>query len=219
MNMDYAICQAIKYFKDVTSVLVIYDICCQWLIRFFQRVASSTTLSLPEKLSVIGAIGKFHLGAHIKDCFHKFSLNFIQYSGQVDGEIMETNWASLNEISGLTRAMTKAHRQEVLDDYMNDLNWKKLTGSGEFDILNRSHSAELREVQSLVRKWKNAENMFSKTKLAYEALTPRLRAEWTKEWLAEEDRAMRERGGSLCIYEVDVMKGMDCSNGIGNLPV
>jgi len=57
-------------------------------------------------------------------------LNFLPHVGQVDGEVMETVWALLNRVASITRAMTKAHRQEVLDDMMNDINWKKLIGSG-----------------------------------------------------------------------------------------
>ena len=51
-------------------------------------------------------------------------------SGQLDGEILEALWASLDKVVGSTRSMSCAHRQEVLDDYMNDSNWKKLVGTG-----------------------------------------------------------------------------------------
>src|ERR1700691_4486199 len=78
------------------------------------------------------AVGKFHLGAHIKECFYKYSLNFIEGSGQIDGEIMETLWFIMDKVSGMTRSMSWAHRQEMLDDYMEDGNFKKLVRSGKF---------------------------------------------------------------------------------------
>ena len=65
------------------------------------------------------------LGAHVVNCFPKFSLNFIQGIGQVDGEILETLWSVTNKIAGTTRAMGKLHRSEVLDNDMYDSNWKK----------------------------------------------------------------------------------------------
>ena len=65
------------------------------------------------------------------DCFPKFSLNFIQGIGQVDGEILETLWSITNKVSGTTRAMGKSHRSEVLDDIMYDSNWKKWVGIGK----------------------------------------------------------------------------------------
>ena len=44
----------------------------------------------------------------------------------VDGEILETNWGVLNQISKSVHTTTLAHWAEVLDDHMNDHNWKKL---------------------------------------------------------------------------------------------
>ena len=44
---------------------------------------------------------------------------------------METLWSILDKVSGITRSMTWAHRQEMLDDYMEDRNFKKLAWSGK----------------------------------------------------------------------------------------
>lgn len=131
INIDYAICQALKRFPRHTRALIIYDICCQWIIHFRQRVSESEFLELWESLEITGAVGKWHLAAHIVECFSRFSLNFVEGAGQVDGEIMETLWSPLDEVSGLTQAMSVAHRQEVLDAYMNDSNWRKIVRIGE----------------------------------------------------------------------------------------
>ena len=58
-------------------------------------------------------------------------MNFIEGAGQVDGEILETLWSSLDKVAGYTQGMSKAHRQEVLDNLMNDSNWKKTINAGE----------------------------------------------------------------------------------------
>src|SRR5215472_2283952 len=111
MNIDYAVCQALKYnTAGILEALVEYDVTCSWSIHFLERIASSPFLSLPERLKIIAAVGKFHLATHKCDCFAKFSLNFIHGAGQQDGEILETLWASLNKIAGSTQAMTKSHR-------------------------------------------------------------------------------------------------------------
>ena len=49
-------------------------------------------------------------------------------------EIMETLWSVLDDVAGITQSMSLAHRQEVLDDYMNDSIWKKIIqiGMNEF---------------------------------------------------------------------------------------
>jgi hypothetical protein len=49
----------------------------------------------------------------------------------VDGEILETLWSTLNSISPSMRTASLAHRSEVLDDHMNDSNWKKIVSIRE----------------------------------------------------------------------------------------
>jgi Kyakuja-Dileera-Zisupton transposase len=83
-------------------------------------------------MKVLGAIGKFHLADHVDTCFSKWTLNFMKGAGHIDGEIMETLWSGMNKVSGAARSMSKAHRQETLDDYMRDANWKKTVGIGKF---------------------------------------------------------------------------------------
>jgi hypothetical protein len=124
--MDYSICQALKRFPGHVQALIVYDICCQWSIHFQQRVSESKFLELYDSLEITGAVGKWHLAAHIPECFPRFSLNFVEGSGELDGEILETLWSGLDEVAGMAQAMSIAHHQEVIDEYMNDSNWRKI---------------------------------------------------------------------------------------------
>jgi hypothetical protein len=127
MNIDYAICNALKYQSfGLPQALVIYDIGCQWITNFLKRLKDSTHLSIPEAVELFVAVGKFHLSAHIRECFVRYSLNFLYGSGQLDGEILETLWAPFNFISAPARTMSMASRHQLYDDYMRDSNWKKL---------------------------------------------------------------------------------------------
>ena len=128
--MDYSICQALKRFPQRVQALIIYDICCQWSIHFRQCLSESEFLEISDTLDITGAIGKWHLAAHIPECFPKFSLNEIEGAGQVEGEILETLWSNMDEVAGLAQAMSIAHHQETLDDYMNDSNWRKIIRMG-----------------------------------------------------------------------------------------
>lgn len=121
--------------EDISQLIAIYDVSCQYFLNFMRRVKNSEYLDIPAGLTVVPAVGKWHLGAHVAGCFPKFSLNFIQGVGQVDGEILETLWSITNKVSGTTRAMGKSHRSEVLDDNMYDSNWKKWLGIGEHIII------------------------------------------------------------------------------------
>ena len=63
---------------------------CADTLHFRQRVLESEFLDLWDSLEITGAVGKWHLAAHIAECFPKFSLNFVEGAGEVDGEILET---------------------------------------------------------------------------------------------------------------------------------
>lgn len=131
MNIDYSICQALKYHtQGLKHALVIYDIGCQWSRKFSERVTQSLFLEVSDGMSITTAVGKFHLSAHIPQCFPRFSLNFVSGAGQQDGEILETLWAEFNKVSRSARTLSKAYRAEVYDDHMRDSNWKKVVGIG-----------------------------------------------------------------------------------------
>ena len=44
MNMDYAICQALNYIDGSESGLLIYDVCCQWVVHFKEHVSEGQFL-------------------------------------------------------------------------------------------------------------------------------------------------------------------------------
>lgn len=67
----------------------------------------------------------------MKECFCKFSLNFILGAGHLDGEIMETIWSKLNEPGRTARSMSLAHREEFLNHFIRDINFKKMLSMGE----------------------------------------------------------------------------------------
>jgi hypothetical protein len=129
--MDYALCGAIAQLPGIKSVLFCYDVGCQYSRNLKKRLrVGAAHLKWPSGLKITTAVGKFHLGAHIDDCFAKFSPNFIRGAGQIDGENLESLWSSLNKIAPSTRAMATSFRQESLDWHMNESNWGKLTSIG-----------------------------------------------------------------------------------------
>ena len=138
MNIDYVVCQALNYqTQGLHGAINLYDVACQWIQNFLERVAAGEYLGFPDFETFIAAVGKFHLSAHIKKCFALFSPNFIKGIGQIDGEVLETLWAALNLISKSARTMTIAGRQELLDDHMWDWNWKKLVGMGKSSRISK----------------------------------------------------------------------------------
>lgn len=134
INVDYSVCNALKFNSHgLRESLLIYDVYCQYGVHFEDRIQQVPQyLYRDQDMKIFGAIGKFHLSDHIDSCFSKWTLNFLKGAGHIDGEILETLWAGMNKISAAARSMGKAHRQETLDDYMRDSNWKKTVGIGMF---------------------------------------------------------------------------------------
>lgn len=132
MNMDYALCEALKNTgtSEAPKCIVLYDVNCQYYKNFTKRVEDSPYLEVHPGLIIIPGIGLFHVHGHQLVCLARFSPTFIEGAGQSDGEILETMWSTLNHIGRIARTMTLAHRTEVLDSHMGDNNWKKLINMG-----------------------------------------------------------------------------------------
>ncbi len=139
MNMDYCLIQALRRHQGTAYFYLIYDIICQYWPNLLRRIQGYTMLKWPEDITVSRGIGKFHVGGHIKACFPRFNPWFIPNIGVIDGEVIETRWANLNEISGSTRTMTTSHRREMLNDHMNDCNWQKTVSGGNCFVFMADH--------------------------------------------------------------------------------
>ncbi|KAH9004868.1 hypothetical protein EDB86DRAFT_2796565 [Lactarius hatsudake] len=177
INMDYSLCKALSYnMEDILVALVMYDIMCQYGVHFQERVERSPELSLSSSLQLWTGIGLFHIHGHQDSCLPHFSPSYIPGVKQVDGEIIETLWAPLNNISWSIRGMSLAHHQEVLDAHMNHSNWKKM----------------VRIVPSLLKWWKRMETGIDLSAETLNALNTRLRTK-TKQWLAAEKHAQSKR--------------------------
>ena len=121
---------ALSLIEKRPLLLLSYDIMCQYWKNLRKRFLNNPYLSLPEDVEFFRAIGLFHVHGHKDECFARFAPTYIPGVGQVDGEVLETLWATLNHISNSTRRASVHHRQEIIDDHMNDSNWKKLLGLG-----------------------------------------------------------------------------------------
>ncbi|KAI0070513.1 hypothetical protein K474DRAFT_1574968, partial [Panus rudis PR-1116 ss-1] len=63
-NMDYAFWHALQSISPLLLVLMMYDIMCQYWIKFLARFAASAVLSLPSNISIQRGIGLFHVHGH-----------------------------------------------------------------------------------------------------------------------------------------------------------
>jgi hypothetical protein len=133
MNMDWSLCEALATSNvgRIKSVLDIYDIACQYCIHLQKRIDTNPHLNVPDHIEMLFGIGLFHVHGHKDECLYRWATSYIPSAGIVDGEVLETLWSVLNMVSPSTRTATLAHRTEILDDHMNDSNWKKLQHIGK----------------------------------------------------------------------------------------
>ncbi len=72
------------------------------------------------------AIPYVHINNHLDDCMYLFCTVYMICAGHFHGETAEHPWAESNGIRPMTRQMNGGHREEILNGYNNDWNWKKL---------------------------------------------------------------------------------------------
>ena len=141
VNMDYLFFSSLSN-TALTSLVVSYDIACQWSVNLWKRMATYPYhLKLNHEGSVIFVflVPKFHLPAHIQRCHNAFSFNLTRWVGRTDGEAPERGWSNINPVAASTREMGPRSRHDTLDDHFGDWNWKKSIKMG-LQTLNSARS-------------------------------------------------------------------------------
>lgn len=131
--MDYIFLSAIIGIT-VTTILLTYDIICQWSKNFEKR-AKLFPVSMHDAilcLLLLLAVPKFHLPAHGDSCQSSYNLTYMVGAGRVDGEGIERGWSLMNSIATATREMGPGFRHDTMDDHWQSMNWRKIVGLGEF---------------------------------------------------------------------------------------
>ncbi|KAG1829901.1 hypothetical protein F4604DRAFT_1695707 [Suillus subluteus] len=177
MNMDYALCEALKLnTEEIRRALTYYNVNCQYHKHLNERIANSPILQLNKELDIIPGIGLWHGAAHI------------------DGKIMETLWVPLNIISPSAHGMGTPHRKECLNYQMNDCNFMKMIRMSKF--LCRKYKQAIKGA---------AESQLAFEKLDETANDDKVR-DWEPQERMAQERRCRDPT-AMDIYEVQLQKG------------
>lgn len=142
--MDYIFGGALSFLR-AASVLVSYDIACQWGIKLATRMSKVTEARLIYRgASTFGgflsetngkaglllskvkyAVPKFHLYAHKLACQIQFSFLWLIGAAATDGEGCERVWAGANPAASSLREMGPGSMHDTMDDMCGAWNWKK----------------------------------------------------------------------------------------------
>ena len=122
-----------------------YDCWCQYrkhrdvrLERIIKDFPELETVQVKYFPWTLGGIGKFHAPAHTAACRSKFSFHFMPGVGMTDGEAPERIWAIPNSLALRTKEMSSGHRHDVISDFHNDMNCRRLHGMRESNQQRRT---------------------------------------------------------------------------------
>ncbi len=201
--MDYSIFKALNFnMGGIEAALICYDVMCQWSVHMKDRVAESRHLKIPDGLELRCGIGLFHIHGHQDTCLARYSPSFIEGGRQIDGETIETLWAPLNEISRSTRGMTTSHRREVIDDHMNDSNWKKLVDLGRLFLAGTASAHRDHAVNAVSKRYRRAHSGAMVSSAAFDNIDRSASADSIRVWATEEEHAKRERAHDITVMDI-----------------
>src|SRR5215470_5944269 len=115
-----------------------YDIMCQWYRNLKSRIPQFPSwMRIPPSIfiGIRYVIPKLHIYGHGSKCQYKFSLNFLKWSAQTNGEDIERWWSHLNPVSMSTKEMSPGARHDTLDDHASAWNFRKITKFGVISSL------------------------------------------------------------------------------------
>ena len=131
--MDYLLACLLLHVSSCLSMIVSYDIACQWSVHLYHRL-----LGLPQHVRTeldlalfIFVIPKLHILGHELSCQVEYSLNLTPGVGRSDGKGIERPWAHLGPVATSTHEMGPGSRHDTLDDHLGNWNWGKLVGFGK----------------------------------------------------------------------------------------
>lgn len=129
--MDYVLLSTLVNVV-ITSLVVSYDIACQWNINLRTRIAQfppAMQFNLYD-ISFTTVIPKFHILGHCRKCQSIWSLNYHRWMGRTDGEGVEREWSHINPVAMSTKVMGPGACHDTLDDHWGAWNWQKIVSMG-----------------------------------------------------------------------------------------
>ncbi|KAF9035679.1 hypothetical protein BDZ89DRAFT_1130296 [Hymenopellis radicata] len=130
-NADFAVCSALQDSHDLQEITFSYDIACQWIKHFKERMAQLPEhLQLPDDIQLTAAIPKGHCPGHQMVCQVEWAMGIQPGVGRTDGEAIERLWAFVRMCAASIKAMGPGSRADTLDDQFGFHNWCKLIGFG-----------------------------------------------------------------------------------------
>jgi hypothetical protein len=166
---------------------ITYDVMCDWIVNFITRAnALPLSISINSDVDLVGAIPKWHLIGHERQCYVRWSLDNMPHVGRMDGEAPERFWSHLNQSSGSTSEQSPGVRTDTLNNIVRVWNEEKAFNMRESLYMCASlWVLTLCIDESLPSQYDHAKKQLAKQKKEHERLTGSFSsakiAEWEKE--------------------------------------
>lgn len=128
--MDYVFWASVLG-EELATILVSYDIGCQWKINLDKRFPAMPSLLKSDSVSgeprptIRVGLPVWHGAVHEESCTMANSLRYKTGAGMTDGEGVERVWSGLNPIATSTKEMHADGRHENLEDSIDNHNFQK----------------------------------------------------------------------------------------------
>ena len=149
--IDFAKVSALQRYLKLKLLVGSYDIYCQYIIHFRERLEVEFTPEMLDELesikdpnlpAIVAAVGKYHLSMHKPACRPFFSLHNLPGACMDCGETCERLWGITNAVSRRTKEMSAGYRQDALNDLYGDHNVRRVHGLGKHDCTPRRTNIE-----------------------------------------------------------------------------
>jgi hypothetical protein len=138
VNTDYALAHVLSGADDLRWIRLSYDIWCSYHKNLKKRFSQHFPHAAKLLDNMRGAIPKMHIKNHIEACQLLWAFNYLGYSGETCGELIETGWSEGNQVAGSTKEMNDGHRHDMLDEYHGYWNWTKMHRLGMWIVILQS---------------------------------------------------------------------------------
>ncbi|PIL32951.1 hypothetical protein GSI_05069 [Ganoderma sinense ZZ0214-1] len=137
--VDFAKVSALQRYLKLKMLVGSYDIYCQYIIHFRERLEAEFPPEMLDELEsiqdvnipdIVAAVGKYHLSMHKPACRPFFSLHNLPGACMDCGETCERLWGITNAVSRRTKEMSAGYRQDALNDLYGDHNVQRVHGLG-----------------------------------------------------------------------------------------
>ncbi|QRV90347.1 hypothetical protein RhiJN_18365 [Ceratobasidium sp. AG-Ba] len=192
---DWALGNVYRYLsaKGKIPIGMTYDVFCHWFVNYLSRLQRlPPELRPPEDLDIRGALPKWHALGHDPQCVIRWSIEYMQHVGQLEGEGPERVWAHFNEHSGSTSEQGPGHRTETLDNVAVQFTFEKI----------------IRMETSLPVRFKDAKKMLIRERKNHEGSTASIPADTLQEWEQESIEPYKLANGRWhSVFADPVLKG------------